>query len=189
LVRPEEVRPQPLRTLRNRLGHPRKTTWKVHSRERYPHGAGVVTSLARSLRGGPLTNARLVADDGDRVTFRPRARQEEADGGRALSQRLPLPVTDVLQRWLPPVPVPQPRVVRSYGRYHPTQAEALAVCRTARGPPPVAAPMPVDWQTVCAQRGDRHPERCPACGQLLGCTGVSPRGGAPPPGLARERAA
>ena len=39
---------------------------------------------------------------------------------------------------------------------------------------------PLDWQTVCAQRGDAHPERCPTCGQLLVCTGVIPRGGALP---------
>jgi hypothetical protein len=86
------------------------------------------------------------------------------------------------------VPVPQTRVVRSYGLYHPPQAEALAVWRTALGQPPVEGPVALDWQTACAQRGDLHPERCPACGQLLVCTGVVPRGGAPP-GLVGERAA
>jgi hypothetical protein len=50
-------------------------------------------------------------------------------------------------------------------------------------------PAVLDWQTVCAQRGDRPPERCPTCGQPLGCTGVIPRGGAPPPPLASEHAA
>jgi len=38
----------------------------------------------------------------------------------------------------------------------------------------------LDWQTVCAQRGEAHPERCPTCGQRLVCTAVIPRGGAPP---------
>ena len=37
--------------------------------ERYRHGAGVVTSLARSLRGGPIKNARVVAWDGECVTL------------------------------------------------------------------------------------------------------------------------
>jgi hypothetical protein len=49
--------------------------------------------------------------------------------------------------------------------------------------------MVLDWQTVCAQRGDMHPERCPPCGQWLVCTAVLPRAGAPPPVLWRERAA
>jgi hypothetical protein len=189
LVLPAGLRPQPFLNLLARLGHPRKTTWNVHIRERYRHGAGVVTYLACYLRGGPIKNARLVACDGERVTFTCRARPEEADGGRASAQRLTLAVTDFLQRWLLHVPVPQTRVVRSYGLYHATQVEALVVCRAHLGQPPVEVPLPLAWQTVCAQRGDQHPERCPACGQLLVCTGVIPRGGAPPSVPWRERAA
>src|SRR5262245_3254172 len=123
------------------------------------------------------------------VTFTYRARQEEADAGPASPQRMTLPVADFLQRWLLHVPVPQTRVVRSYGLYHPTQAEALAVCRAPLGQPPVKGPLPLAWQTVCAQRGALHPECCPTCGQLLVCTGVIPRGGAPPLAPCREQAA
>src|SRR5215831_15398558 len=161
LVVPEGVRPQQLLNLLTRLGHSRKTKWNVHIRERYRHGAGVVTYLARYLRGGPIKNTRLVTYDGTGVTFTCRPRQEEADGSAA-SQRMTLPVADFLQRWLLHVPAPQTRVVRSYGLYHPAQAETLAVCRTALGQPPVEVPMALDWQTACAQRGDLHPERCPA---------------------------
>jgi hypothetical protein len=157
--------------------------------ERYRHGAGVVTYLARDLRGGPLKNARLVAYDGDCVTFTYRARQEEADAGPASPPRMTWPVADLLPRWLLHVPVPQTRVVRCYGLYQPTPAEALPICRTVFGQPPMEAPPALDWQTVCAQRGDAHPERCPTCGQRLVCTSVIPRGGAPPPVRAEERAA
>jgi len=100
-----------------------------------------------------------------------------------------LPVADFLQRWLLHVPGPHTRVVRSYGLYHHAHTAALAHCRAALGQPPVEPPPALDWQTVCAQRGEAHPERCPTCGQLLVCTGVIPRGGAPPPVLAGERAA
>jgi hypothetical protein len=189
LALPEGTRLQQLLNLLTRLGHPKKTKWNVHIRERYRHGAGVVTYLARYLRGGPIKNARLVAADGDRVTFTCRPRQEEADGTSLAAPCLTLSVADFLQRWLLHVPVPQTRVVRSYGLYHPTQADALAICRAALGQPPVAAPVALDWQTVCAQRGDLHPECCPTCGQLLVCTGVIPRAGAPPPERWRERAA
>ena len=53
--------------------------------ERADHGAlspraGVVTYLARYLRGGPIKNARLVAYDGARVTFTYRARQRPRRG-------------------------------------------------------------------------------------------------------------
>ena len=149
----------------------------------------MVTYLARYLRGGPLKNARLVAWDGDRVTFTYRARQEEGDAGRASPLRMTLPVADFLQRWLLHVPVPQTRVVRSYGLYHHAPTEALAHCRAALGQPPVEPPPALDWQTVCAQRGEAHPERCPTCGQRLVCTGVIPRGGAPPRLVPEEYAA
>jgi hypothetical protein len=189
LTLPEPMRPQQLGNLLNRLGHPTKTKWNVRIMERYRHGAGVVTSLARYLRGGPIKNARLVAWDGDRVTFTCRARHEEPDGGSPAPQRMTLPVADFLQRWRLHVPVPQTRVGRCYGLYHHTHADALAVCRTALGQPPVETLACLDWQTVCAQAGEAHPERCPTCGQLLVCTGVIPRGGAPPVMWAGERAA
>jgi Putative transposase len=189
LVIPEGLRPQQVLNLLNRLGHPMKTRWKVRIMERYAHGAGVVTYLARYLRGGPLKNARLVAYDGARVTCTYRAQQEEADAGPASPPRMTLPVADFLQRWLLHVPVPQTRVVRSYGLYHPRHAEALTSCRTALGQPPMEAPPALDWQPVCAQRGDAPPERCPTCGQRLVCTSGIPRGGAPPPVRAAERAA
>ena len=180
LVLPEGMRPQPFVNLLNRLGHPTKTRWNVRIMERYAHGAGVVTYLARYLRGGPIKNGRLVAYDGARVTFTCRTRHEEADGARPRSQQMTLPVADFLQRWRLHVPMPQTRVVRSYGLYHSPQTAGLALCRAALGQPPVVVPVGLDWQTVCAQRGDAHPERCPTCGQRLVCTGVIPRGGAPP---------
>jgi len=189
LALPEPMRPQQLVNLLNRLGHPTQTKWNVRIMERYRHGAGVVTYLARYLRGGPIKNARLVAWDGDRVTLLHRARQEEGAGGSPAPQRMTLSVADFLQRWLQHVPVPQTRVVRCYGLYHHTHMEALARCRVHLGQPPVAVPAPLMWQTACAQRGDAHPERCPTCGQVLVSTEVIPRGGAPPPVLAGERAA
>src|ERR671936_1005623 len=87
LTVPAPMRPQQLQNLLNRLGHPRKTKWNVRIMERYRHGAGVVTYLARYLRGGPIKNARLVAWDGARVIFTCRARHEEADGTRPESQQ------------------------------------------------------------------------------------------------------
>src|SRR5439155_12974583 len=48
LVLPEAMRPQQFLNLLNRLGHAQKTPWNVHIRERYRHGAGVVTYLGFS---------------------------------------------------------------------------------------------------------------------------------------------
>ena len=189
LVLPEAMRPQQVRHLLNRLGHAQKTPWNVHLRERYCHGAGVLTYLARYLRGGPLKNARLVAWDGERVTFTYRTRAEGQASGGTSWWCMTLSSADFLQRWLLHGPAPQTRTVRSYGLSHHPYAEGLALCRAQVGQPPVVVPVVLDWQTACAQRGDAHPERCPACGQLLVCMGVIPRGGAPPAGQAGARAA
>ena len=189
LQRPDGRRPQQFLTLLNRLGHPKKTRWNVHMQERDPHGTGVATSLARYMRGGPITPARLVACEGETVTLRSLDNHTPSGAGVSRPQPMTLPLGDFLQRVLQQVPPPGTQVVRSWGLDHPLQAAALAVCRAQRGQPPVVRLIRLDWQTVCAQRGAAHPERCPTCGQLLVCTGRIPRGGVSPPPLPAERAA
>jgi hypothetical protein len=55
LTRPDGMTLRHGVTLRHQRG---RQQWNVHIRERYAHGAGVLTSVARSLRGGPLANQR-----------------------------------------------------------------------------------------------------------------------------------
>jgi hypothetical protein len=157
--------------------------------ERYPHGTGVATSLARYMRGGPIKTARLVAYAGETVTVRYTQNHTPTADTRGPQQQMTLPLADFLQRVLQHVPLPGTQVGRSWGLYHPRQAKPLAVCRTQVGQPPVVLPVRLDWQTVCAQRGDVHPERGPTCGQLLVCTGIVPRGGVSPPAPPEECAA
>ena len=99
-----------------------------------------------------------------------------------------LSTEDFLQRLLRHVPPPKTRVVRCYGLYHHSHGDALATCRTQLGQPLVVVATKLDWQSVCAQRGEAHPERCPSCGVLLVCTVVLPRAGSPPL-LGEEQAA
>jgi hypothetical protein len=188
-VGPEGRRPQPFVHLVRRLGHPPQTRGKVRLRARSQPGAGVVPSRARAGRGGLLKHARLVACDGARVPCPSRARQAEADGATAGAQRLTVSLAALLPRWRRPVPRPQTRGGRASGRYHRSPAAALAVCRAARGQPPLEAPAVRDGQTGWAPRGAAQPARWPPCGPRLVGTGVIPRGGAPPPLRAGERAA
>ena len=101
--------------------------------ERYRHGAGVVTYLARYLRGGPIKNAGWWPGMAS-ASPSPVARGRRRPTAGSLPPRMTLPVADFLQRWLLHVPVPQTRVVRSYGLYHHTHAEALARLPGAVGP-------------------------------------------------------
>jgi hypothetical protein len=180
---PEGMRPQPCANLLNKLGRQR---WNVYIRERYPYGQGVLTYLARYLRGGPFANQRLVSCGAGEVTFRYRVNGEGADSPR--SGLMTLPVAEFIRRYLRHVPTPGSRVVRAYGLYAPTKGAALAVCREQVGQGPVSKPVALDWQTACSQQGTAHPERCPVCGQRLVCLGLIPRRRIPPPAPAEVAA-
>jgi Putative transposase len=71
----------------------------VHSRERYPHGTGVLIYLARYLRGGPIANRRLLAWDGQQVVFR-YAERAKGPGNPAQQRTMSLPLEQFLGRWL-----------------------------------------------------------------------------------------
>ena len=50
------MRPQQVQNLINKLG---RKKWNVRICEKYPHGCGVLTYLARYLKGGPISKSRL----------------------------------------------------------------------------------------------------------------------------------
>jgi len=189
LALPGEMRPQPFLNLLNRLGHKQKTRWNVRIMERYPHGGGVATYLARYLRGGALKNSRLVSFDGNQVAFWYHDNGDSTADGQGKLKLMTLPVSDFIQRVLLHVPAPRTHVVRFYGLYHHTQSAGLSRCRATLGQGPVVEPEEVGWREYCAQRGEAHPERCPRCGQLLVFTGIIPRSGSPPGNRRGERAA
>jgi hypothetical protein len=162
--------------LRHKLG---RQKWNVHIRERYPHGTGVLTYLARYIRGGPLANQRLVACTPEAVTLRYRLNGEHAGSPR--QGLITFSIAEFIRRYLLHVPEPGTKVVRCYGLYAPTKCAALAVCRVQLGQEPVVQPPVLDWQTACQDRGDDHPERCPVCGRRLIRRGLILPASRPPP--------
>ena len=160
---------------------------RVRIKERYPYGRGVLTYLARYVRGGPIKNGRLEGFDGHAVTFRYSDLQDRNAGGRPTTKRMTLPVAEFLRRVLLHVPLPGQRVVRRYSLFHHTQHEDFERCREqlAGTPPPPTAEVP---PPPPATREVRDPDRCPVCSQRLVVTEVLPRSEAPPPTLRREAA-
>ena len=155
LVLPEGMDRQRLSNLLNKLG---RKKWNVHLRESYAHGVGVLTYLARYLRGGPISNKRIVRSDQGQVRFH---------YGREKAALMDLPMDRFLGRLLQHVPSRNAVLVRSYGLYHHRHKEELELCREILGQPPMEEPEFLDWQSYCRERGDAHPECCPVCGKRL----------------------
>jgi Putative transposase len=157
-----------MENLLNKLG---RTKWNVHIRERYPHGQGILVYLARYLRGGPLSNRRLRACDGERVVF---GYEERAKGlgGHAQRRTMSLPLEQFIGRWRLYVPPSRAVLVRCWGLYAHTQGEALALCRQQLGQAPVPGPEPVALRPPIPPEVDASCERCPVCGQPLVCTAL-----------------
>jgi hypothetical protein len=155
---PEGMSIQRWRNLKNKLG---RTKWNVHIRERYDHGKGILIYLSRYMRGGAISNKRIVSYTDKRVVFRYRA--SEASKKEVMT----LPETDFIHRYLLHVPQPHTKVVRSYGLYATTAKYELSLCRTKFGQDAASEAEILNWQSFCETRGDEHPERCPICGCRL----------------------
>lgn len=166
---PDGMALRPWTTRRHTLG---RTTWNVHLRERSPQGVGVLTSVARALRGGPCAHQRLVACAQGVGTGRSRRHGEDVGGTGIRPGRRRGSLAALIRRSLMPVPPPGPRVVRGSGLYAPTKGAALARCRAQLGQEPVAMPAVLAWQTAGGQRGAEPPASGPVGAQRLVCRGM-----------------
>lgn len=155
---PEGMSYQRWTNMKNKLG---RVKWNVNIRERYKHGNGVLTYLARYIRGGAISNKRIESFTDKEVVFRHRI------SGTSKQTTMSMPMHKFIQRYLLHVPVPHTKVVRSWGLYASTAKEALDHCRALHGQSPVAAVEDVQWQDYCEIQGDEHPELCPVCGRRL----------------------
>ena len=162
-----------------RLG---KKKWNVKICERYSHGAGVATYLARYMRGSPIRSERIVKWDGERVSFAytdnraTKDRGASASGGSKVRGVMQLPTADFVLRLFQHLPEPNLKVVRHWGLYGSRCKEELNECRDLLGQGPVEDMPKMDWQDFCErQSGNKHPERCPVCGvRLVGGVILSP---------------
>jgi Putative transposase/Transposase zinc-binding domain len=161
IMLPPDMSRQQWINLRNKLG--RKVKWNVNFRERYKGGQGVVTYLARYLRGGPISNHRIISCDNGKVRFS--IRMNGSNSGK--KSIMTLPVAEFIQRYLLHVPVPHAKRVRSYGLYASGNQDKLDECRKIFGQLPVADTEFLTWHEYCEKRGETHPEQCPICGKRL----------------------
>ena len=154
--------------------------WNIRIAERYQHGRGVVKYLARYVRGGPIKDQRLVAFDGEQVTWRYGKHRDPEERGTPRSPTVTLSVTEFLARWSDHVPLPGVHTVRAWGLYASTRRQKLAQCREQLPAQDPLVDKPQGTATEPPRDRDRPWERCPVCQQPMVVIQVLPRAGAPP---------
>jgi len=158
IILPDDMSPQKFINLMNKIG---RKKWNVRVCKKYSHGNGVLTYLARYLRGGPIANNRIMKIENGKVTF---------NCGREKREYMTLSIEEFLKRYLQHVPLPHAILVRSYGLYAAGKKHDLNSCRAILGQKPVEAVQEMDWQTLLELRfedSEIKPWQCPCCGTRL----------------------
>jgi hypothetical protein len=135
--------------------------WNVNLGEQYAHGRGVLKYLSRYVRGGSISNKRMVAYEAGRVTF---AYRDHRDGK---DKALDLPANEFMWRVLQHVPEPGMQVVRYYGLYSRQSNEKLNHCKSLLGQPPTETPRPRNWEEYWKRWTGLDPLVCPVCRRRL----------------------
>jgi hypothetical protein len=149
-----------------RLG---KKKWNVNICERYAHGAGVATYLARYMRGSPIRPERIVSWLRGHVQFSyvdNRATKEQGSGSK-VRRVMQLSTEDFVRRLFQHTPEPNMKVIRHWGLYGARCQEDLEHCRELLGQGSVEETPELGWKDFCDRLGGKHPERCPKCGVRL----------------------
>ncbi|OYV73126.1 MAG: hypothetical protein B7Z74_04450 [Deltaproteobacteria bacterium 21-66-5] len=142
----------------NQLG---RKSWNVDIREQYRHGEGVLIYLARYVRGGPISESRIVSTEGSSVTFR------YLDHRDKTMKAMTLTAQNFLLRVLQHVPPPRKKTVRYYGLYAEHNAQMLDACREALGQESATPTGFLRWEAYWTKTEKELPNLCPVCRKAL----------------------
>jgi hypothetical protein len=174
------------RGILNKLG---RVAWNVKVLERYEHGQGVATYLARYVKGGPIKNRRLLALADEEATFSYRDnRDQDPRTGRGRRKTKPMAVEEFLSRLLQHVPPPGMQMVRAAGLYASVKRDDLALARRLLGQAPLEPVGKVRWQDLLKELGCPERTRCPVCGAELITHSLIAAARGPPGHLGEEAA-
>lgn len=139
-----------------------RKAWNVRIQERYAHGRGVMLYLSRYVRGGALSDGRIVAADQRSVSFRYRDHRDGKDKVMCLRAE------QFLDRVLWHVAEKGQHQIRHYGLYahRMRQQREKFRARLGQSPNPAAGDQ-LDWRGYLEQVGVEDKSHCPKCGQRL----------------------
>ncbi len=139
-----------------------KKEWNVRLQERYAHGRGVMLYLSRYVKGGPISDRRLISSDTHETSFR----YKDHTDGRSKVMRLS--TDQFLGRVLWHVPEDGQHTLRQYGLYAHQARPKRALCRAPLGQADEKESIePMEWQDFMNQFGDTERAHCPDCGKVL----------------------
>lgn len=173
LVTPPDMSLQSCINLLNKLG---RQKWHVQIEPAYTHAGAALKYTGRYIRRGPLSERRIRAYDGRRVSVAYAHPEKHAHAGFTLA------ASEFVLRFLSHVPEPGTHCVRVYGLYHSACRDKLNQARAAlRQPPfePEAEP-PDTHELLHRMFPDFTGDLCPKChARLVTVTVVRP-GQSPP---------
>lgn len=135
--------------------------WNVRIQPPYRHGKGVMSYLARYVKGGPINDHRIIAADQRQVCFRYRDHRDGKD------KTQPLPVAHFIGRILDHVAEPRQHVIRHYGLYGHKARDKRNLCRAQLGQCSEAKPEEIGWEEFLKQAHAKHQGECRHCGKRL----------------------
>ncbi len=145
----------------------KRKEWNVRIQERYPHGQGVMRYLARYVKGGALSDRRVLTANKGQVSF---LYKDHRDSKRKV---MALETGHFMERILWHVPIPGQHVLRHVGLYAHLSGAKRAACREQLGQPETdEVTVPMDWQAYMEKRGFKDKSVCSTCGQRMIQAGV-----------------
>lgn len=156
LIPPPGMSERQCLNLLNKLG---RVKWHVQIDPAYPYAGGVLKYVGRYIRRGPLSERRILAYDGHRVTI------GYAHPEKHERSCFKLKVETFILRLLTHVPAKGTHCVRVYGLYHSTKRERLNQARAHFGQPPyepITEPSDVH-ELLHRMMPDFEGDLCPKC--------------------------
>jgi hypothetical protein len=136
--------------------------WNVCLRERYEHGKGVMLYLSRYVKGGAISDQRILNTNPQYTTIRYKDHRDQQH--KTLSLKTP----HFLERVLWHVPEKGQHMVRHYGLYAHHGRDKRNRCRVFLDQRPEQDKIDhLDWQRFMTQRKQSDKGKCSTCGKLL----------------------
>lgn len=178
LILPEGMQYKDLVKILKKTG---KIKWNVRIEKKYSHGKGILKYIVRYMKGGSISNSRILEVTNKKVIISYRDNKDKEDSGRGKKKEMTLKIEEFIRRYLLHIPWHRARYVRYYGIYSSAKKDELDKCRLILGQPPVEEPEFLDWETYLSQMGNKILTDCPECGKKLILTShVEPKAHYPP---------